>query len=55
MFAVTPPVTALLTSTVTTKKIVAFPEEGIEAFHMLNVVRFPIIIAIAHGKSIFDK
>jgi len=55
VFAVTPPVTALLTSTVTTKKIVAFPEEGIEAFHMLNVVRFPIIIAIAHGKSIFDK
>ncbi|WP_372995024.1 fumarate hydratase C-terminal domain-containing protein [Lutispora sp.] len=55
VFAVTPPVTALLTSTVVEKKIAAFPEEGMEAFHMLRVVKFPIIIAIAHGKSIFDK
>lgn len=55
VFAVTPPVTALLTSLVVGKKVVIFPEEGMEAFHMLNVVKFPIIIAIAHGKSIFDK
>jgi len=55
VFAVTPPITALLSSTVDYKKIAAFPEEGIEAFHMLHVVRFPVIIAIAHGKSIFNK
>ena len=55
VFAVTPPVTALLTSTVVDKRIAAFSEEGMEALHMLQVVKFPVIIAVAHGKSIFDK
>lgn len=55
VFAVTPPVTALLTSTVVDKRIAAFPQEGMEALHMLQVVKFPVIIAVAHGKSIFDK
>ncbi len=55
VFAVTPPVTALLTSTIVDKRIAAFPQEGMEALHMLQVVKFPVIIAVAHGKSIFDK
>jgi len=55
VFAVTPPVTALLTSTIVDKRIAAFHQEGMEALHMLQVVKFPVIIAVAHGKSIFDK
>lgn len=53
IFAVNPPVTALLTSTIRTRKIVAFAEEGMEAMHLLQVENFPAIVAIAHGESIF--
>jgi len=53
IFAVNPPVTALLTSTIREKRIVAFPEEGMEAMHLLQVENFPAIVAIAHGESIF--
>lgn len=54
VYAVTPPVTALLTSLVRSRRCVAFPSEGIEAFFELDVERFPAIIAAAHGKSIYD-
>lgn len=53
VFAVTPPATALLTSTVLSRKVVAFPEEGMEALHLLEVEAFPVIVAIAQGKSVF--
>ncbi|MFA0887474.1 MAG: fumarate hydratase C-terminal domain-containing protein [Synergistales bacterium] len=53
VFAVNPPVTALLTSTIRSRKVVAFPEEGMEAMHLLQVENFPVIVAIAHGESIF--
>lgn len=55
VYAVTPPVTALLNSKIKSKKIVAFSEEGMEALHIIEVEKFPAIIAAAHGKSIFDK
>ena len=55
VFAVTPPASALLTAKMTHKRLAAFPEEGIEALYELTVVDFPAIIAIAHGKSIFDR
>ena len=55
VFAVIPPVTALLNSKTVEQKIVAFPDEGMEAFHILKVSEYPAIIAIAHGKSIYDE
>ncbi|HRT84949.1 MAG TPA: fumarate hydratase C-terminal domain-containing protein [Bacteroidales bacterium] len=54
IYAVIPPVTALLNRITLSKKIVAFPELGMEAFHLLEVQNYPAIIAIAHGKSIYD-
>lgn len=55
IFLVTPPNTALLTSTMRSKRIIAFPEEGMEALYEINVANFPAIVAMAHGESIFDK
>ncbi|WP_326907500.1 fumarate hydratase C-terminal domain-containing protein [Sedimentibacter sp. MB31-C6] len=55
IFLVTPPNTALLTSKIKSKEVVAFKEQGMEAFTRIDVVDFPAIVAIAHGKSIFDK
>ncbi len=54
VYAVIPPVTALLNSMTLSTKIVAFPELGMEALHLLEVNNYPAIIAIAHGKSIYD-
>ena len=54
VYAIIPPVTALLNSKTLEQKIVAFPEEGMEAFHVLKIKEYPSIIAIAHGKSIYD-
>jgi len=53
VYAVTPPVTALLGSKIKSKKIIAFPEEGMEAMHVLEVENFPAIIAAAKGETIF--
>lgn len=55
IFLITPPNTALLTSKIQKKEVVAFPEQGMEAFTRITVVDFPAIVAIAHGESIFDK
>lgn len=52
VYAVTPPVTALLNSKTISSKIIAFPELGMEAFHLLEVINYPVIIVAAHGKSI---
>lgn len=53
LFAVIPPVTALLKSKTLQQEIAAFPEEGMEAFYRLNVDGFTAIIAAAHGESIY--
>jgi fumarate hydratase subunit beta len=50
---VTPPVAALLTSKVKSKKVAAFKEEGMEAIFELEVEEIPGIVAVAHGKSIY--
>jgi len=55
VYAVIPPVTALLKSKTLQQRIAAFPEEGMEAFHILEVKEYPAIIAAAHGKSIYDN
>ncbi|MFW5793543.1 MAG: fumarate hydratase C-terminal domain-containing protein [Bacteroidota bacterium] len=54
IYAVIPPVTALLNSMTIERKIIAFPDEGMEAFHQLKIKDYPAIIAVAHGKSIYD-
>jgi len=53
LFAVTPPVSALLTSKIITQSIAAFTEEGMEALYTLEVKDLPAIIAIAGGQTIF--
>jgi fumarate hydratase subunit beta len=53
VFVVTPPAAALLTSKMKSLEVVAFPEEGMEALHSIEVKDFPAIVAIAHGKSIY--
>lgn len=55
VYAVIPPVTALLGSRVQSIEVAAFPEEGMEALHLLKVERFPVIIAAAAGKSIYNR
>lgn len=54
-FATVPPVTALLESRIKNKSVVAFPEEGIEAFHLLFVEEFPAVISAIHGETIFGN
>jgi len=54
VFAVIPPVTALLGSQTVEQKILAFPELGMEAFNRLKVVKYQVIIAAAKGVSIYD-
>ena len=55
IYAVIPPVTALLGEKTTEQKIVAFPELGMEALYMIKVDKYPAIIGAAHGRSIYDK
>ncbi len=54
VFAVMPPVTALLESKIIDRKVTAFPEQGMEAFHQLRVEGFPCIIAAVRGETIYD-
>ena len=54
VFAVIPPVTALLESQTLEREVVAYPELGMEAFHRLRVENYQAIIAVAHGESIYD-
>ena len=54
VFAVIPPVTALLESQTLEREVVAFPELGMEAFHRIRVENYQAIIAAAHGESIYD-
>ena len=52
IFVITPPVAALLTDKITTRKCVAFENEGIEAMYKLKVEKIPGIVAISKGKQI---
>jgi len=55
VFAVIPPVTALLGAHTIEQECVAFPELGMEAFYRLKVERYPAIIGAANGRSIYDE
>ena len=55
VYAVIPPVTALLGAKTTEQKVVAFPELGMEALHLIKVDQYPAIIGAAHGRSIYEK
>ena len=55
VFIVIPPITALLQERLISKKLVAFPEEGMEAMYELKVDRIPGVVAAANGKSIYSK
>ena len=54
VFAVIPPVTALLESQTLEREVVAFLELGMEAFHRIRVENYQAIVAAAHGESIYD-
>lgn len=55
VYAVIPPVTALLKEKTIEQKLIAFPELGMEALYLLKVQGYPAIIAAAHGRSIYDE
>lgn len=55
VFAIIPPVTALLESQTKEREVIAFPELGMEALHKIKIENYQAIIAAAHGKSIYDK
>ncbi len=54
VYAVIPPVTALLGAKTSEVKVLAFPELGMEALHLIKVDKYPAIIGAAHGRSIYD-
>ena len=54
VYAVIPPVTALLGARTRNARVLAFPELGMEALHVIEVDRYPAIIAAAHGRSIYE-
>ena len=55
VYAVIPPVTALLGEKTLEQKVVAFPELGMEALHLIKVDKYPSIIGAAHGNSIYSR
>ncbi|MBQ7624454.1 MAG: fumarate hydratase C-terminal domain-containing protein [Clostridia bacterium] len=55
VYAVIPPVTALLGAKTSEQKVVAFEELGMEALHLIKVDRYPAIIGAAHGRSIYEE
>ena len=55
VFAVIPPVTALLESQTMEREVIAYPELGMEAFHRIKVKNYQAIVAAANGESIYDK
>ena len=55
VYAIIPPVTALLASETSDIEVAAYPELGMEALHRVKVEGYEVIIAAAHGKSIYDK
>ena len=54
VFAIIPPVTALLASQTLERKCVAWPELGMEALYRIKVKNYQAIIAAAKGRSIYE-
>lgn len=54
VFAIIPPVTALLESQTTEHECVAWPELGMEALYRIKVENYQAIIAAAKGESIYE-
>lgn len=54
VFAIIPPVTALLESQTLERECVAFPELGMEALYRIKVENYQAIIAAAKGESIYE-
>lgn len=54
-FLVVPTVSALLTAKMTAKRVVMYPELGMEAFYEITVRDFPAIVAACNGESIFSQ
>lgn len=54
VYAVIPPVTALLGEKTIEQRMVNFRELGMEALYELRVDHYPVIIAAAHGRSIYE-
>ena len=54
VFAIIPPVTALLESQTTEKEVVCYPDLGMEALHRIKVDNYQAIIAAAKGESIYE-
>lgn len=55
VFAIIPPVTALLESQTLERECVAWPELGMEALYRIKVENYQAIIASAQGKSIYIR
>ena len=55
VYAVIPPVTALLGSKTSEHRVIAFPELGMEALYLIKIDKYPAIIGSAHGRSIYEK
>ena len=53
IYAVIPPVTALLGNNTIEQRLVAFPELGMEAFYELSVENYPAIVAAAQNDSVY--
>ena len=53
IYAVIPPVTALLESKIISRRVIAYEEYGMEAMFELDVSGFPAIVAAAAGESIY--
>lgn len=54
VFAIIPPVTALLGSQTSGIECICYPELGMEALHRIKVHNYQAIIAAAKGESIYD-
>lgn len=55
VFAIIPPVTALLESQTVARECIAWPELGMEALYRIKVKNYQAIIAAAKGDSIYGK
>ena len=55
VYAVIPPVTALLGAKTSESRVIAFPELGMEALHLIKVDKYPAIIGAAQGMSIYTQ
>ena len=55
VFAVTPPATALFMDKIVSRRVLAFPEQGMEALYEVEVRGLPGIVAAAQGLSLFTS